>query len=50
MNTEQLYSAMLDVQPPANADILHQVGQDYGYNDRLAGLRQQSAEIQKKML
>ncbi len=50
MNTEQLYSAMLNVQPPAQADILHEVGQQYGYNDRLAGLRQQASEIQKKML
>ena len=50
MNTEQLYSAMLNVQPPAQADLLHAVGQQYGYNDRLAGLRQQASEIQKKML
>ena len=26
------------------------VGTQYGYNDRLAGIRQQQAEIQKKML
>ena len=42
MNSEQLYGAMLDVKPPAQQDILQSVGTQYGYNDRIAGLRQQA--------
>lgn len=50
MNSEQLYGAMLDVKPPAQQDILQSVGTQYGYNDRIAGLRQQAWEIQRQML
>ena len=50
MNTEQLYGAMLNVKPPAQQDILQSVGTQYGYNDRIAWLREQAWEIQRQML
>lgn len=50
LSTEELYSAMLSVKPPAEQDILQAVGKQYGYLDRLDGLREQAWAIQRKML
>lgn len=48
--TADLYSALLNVKPPAEQDILQAVGSQYGYLDKMEGLRQQAGEIQRKML